>query len=82
VRPEGGARLDGSLTAVRLCVVEAASRHIPEPHPLDDPEVRKAQQERLLAYVQELEAEISEADLERSDKLYAELLARAETWPE
>jgi hypothetical protein len=62
--------------------MEASRRTTPQPHPLDDPEARKAQQARLRALADELEAEMSDADRARCEKHYAELKARAATWPE
>ena len=64
-------------TRSTIAQMEAAFEPANEPHPLDDADLRAGQQERLMAFAEELvvDQERVEAHLER-------LLARAASWPE
>lgn len=68
--------------AVDSLVMEASRATPATPHPLDDPAELAAHRERLHKLRLELEAEMTDAERARSDRLYEELVERSKHWPE
>lgn len=66
----------------RLLVMEASRVATPAVNPLDDPVELATHREALRALVVMLEANMTPEQRAEADEMYAQLVARAEHWPE